>query len=142
MQEYPNHPYVAVPRGPITSLVLLVAFVVGGLFIGNFIGMGLALALLGGDLATLQGVVSGASDHPQAQNALLVYQAAAALCAFIAAPLAYLRFSEGRQLSSLSPGYPLWLAPALLTVLVVVRLHAFNALFIEWNREVGPAGLL
>jgi membrane protease YdiL (CAAX protease family) len=136
MQEYPNHPYVAVPRGPITSLVLLVTFVVGGLFIGNFIGMALALALLGGDLVTFQGVISGTADHPQAQNALLMYQAAAALCAFIAAPLAYLRFVEGRQMASLSPGYPVWLAPALLTVLLVVAFMPFNALFIEWNREV------
>jgi membrane protease YdiL (CAAX protease family) len=116
--------------------VLLVAFVVGGLFIGNFIGMGLALALLGGDLGTLQGIISGTSDQPQAQNALLVYQAAAATCAFIAAPLAYLRFSEGRSLSSLSPGYPLWLVPALLTVVVVIAFMPFNALFIEWNRNV------
>jgi membrane protease YdiL (CAAX protease family) len=136
MQEYPNYSYVAVPRGPLTSLVLLVVFVVGGLFIGNFIGMGLALALLGGDLATLQGIISGAVEHPQAQNALLVFQAAAALCAFIAAPLAYLWFVEGRQPSSLSPGYPLWLVPALLTVLLVVTFMPFNALFIEWNRNV------
>lgn len=136
MQEYPNHPSVAVPRGPFTSLMLLVVFVVGGLFIGNFIGMGLALALLGGDVATLQGIISGAVDHPQAQNALLVYQAAAATCAFIAAPLAYLWFVEGRQPSSLSPGYPLWLAPALLTVLAVIAFMPFNALFIEWNRSV------
>ncbi len=136
MQEYPNHPYVAVPRGPITSLVLLVVFVVGGLFIGNFIGMALALALLGGEVATLQGIISGAAQHPQAQNALLAYQAAAAVCAFIAAPLAYLRFVERRELSSLSPGYPLWLVPALLTVLVVIAFMPFNALFIEWNRNV------
>lgn len=136
MQEYPNHPYGAVPRGPITSLVLLVVFVVGGLLIGNFIGMGLALALLGGEVATLQGIVSGATEHPQAQNALLVYQAAAASCAFIVAPLAYLRFVEGRQVSSLNPGYPLWLVPALLTVLVVIAFMPFNALFIEWNRNV------
>jgi hypothetical protein len=116
--------------------VLLVALVVGGLFIGNFIGMALALALLGGDLSTFQGVISGTTDHPQAQNALLAYQAAAALCAFIAAPLAYLRFVEGRQVSSLSPGYPVWLVPALLTVLLVVAFMPFNALFIEWNRGI------
>jgi hypothetical protein len=137
MQEYPNDTSSVVRRGPFTSLAILVIFIVCGLFVGNFLGLAIALPILGRKLATFQAVLNGTAEHPQAQNALLIIQATAALCAFILAPLAYLRIIEGRQFVSLiRPGLPLWLTPALLTVLVVIAFMPFNAFFIEWNRNV------
>jgi membrane protease YdiL (CAAX protease family) len=102
--------------------------------------MALIYPLIGGQpsdfLATIQGVLNGTTDHPQAQNAMLTLQAVAATCAFIIAPLAYLGIVEGRSVNSLSPGLPLWLVPALLTILLVVAFMPFNAMFIEWNRNI------
>jgi membrane protease YdiL (CAAX protease family) len=140
MQEYPNDTTSAVQRGPLTSLAILFVFIVCGLFVGNFLGMAFVWLFLGGNptdfMATFQGVLNGTSDHPQAQTALLILQAVAAACAFIIAPLAYLRVVEGRTIKSLNPGVPLWLIPALLTIFLVIAFMPFNAVFIEWNRNI------
>lgn len=141
MQEYPNESFPTISRGPLTSLALLVMIVVGGLLVGNFLGLAIAVPLVGGEITTFQGILNGTIDHPQSHNLLLIIQAIAAFCAFIAAPLIYLRFVEQRSVTSLSPGSPIWLTPALLTILLVIAFMPFNAIFIEWNSHVDLPGV-
>ena len=123
-----------------TSLLLLVAFVLLGLFVGQFLGLALALPLLGFDMQRVMQVLSNPAALPEARTVLLILQAGGALFGFVLTPLVHQQFIDHTSLPQLlSTRHTEWLPLALVFGLVLAFMPV-NAAVMEWNitLDFGP----
>ncbi|MGB3852531.1 MAG: CPBP family intramembrane glutamic endopeptidase [Tunicatimonas sp.] len=123
-----------------TSLLLLVAFVFVGLFVGQFLGFLLLLPLFDLDFQRVMQAVADPAGTPNARAAVLVLQAGGALFGFVLTPLLHQYFIDRTDLPALfttqrTAGLPL----ALVGVLVLAFMPV-NSLVMEWNLNLdfGP----
>ena len=134
--------------GLLSKILILFGFFLLGGFIGQFIGL-LSVVLIVGfatqDVNQFQKSVLDFMAHPQnydgAFRAMMAMQWFSALFTFVASSWAYLRWSEKRDLNSLStnprPDYRLFLW-SIITILVGMPLLEY---IIQWNQSlVLPAG--
>ena len=135
--------------GLLSKILILFGFFLLGGFIGQFIGL-LSVVLIVGfptqDVNQFQKSVLDFMAHPQnyegAFRAMMALQWFSALFTFVASSWAFLRWSEKRDLNSLStgpsPDFRLFLW-TIITLLVGMPLMEF---IIQWNESiVFPAGL-
>ncbi|SDK83375.1 hypothetical protein SAMN05421823_103673 [Catalinimonas alkaloidigena] len=87
------------------------------------------------NLTRMGDVMTVPDEFPNARIAILLAQGVSALCIFVLAPLAYLRWQERQPLRALSPG-PLLPVGVLLAFAVTLIALPANAFFIEWNQNV------
>jgi membrane protease YdiL (CAAX protease family) len=134
--------------GLLSKILILFGFFLLGGFIGQFIGL-LSVVLIVGfptqDVNQFQKLVLDFMAHPQnydgAFRAMMAMQWFSALFTFVASSWAYLRWSEKRDLNSLStnlsPDYRIFLW-SIITILVGMPLLEY---IIQWNQSlVLPAG--
>jgi membrane protease YdiL (CAAX protease family) len=134
--------------GLLSKILILFGFFLLGGFIGQFIGL-LSVVLIVGfptqDVNQFQKSVLDFMAHPQnydgAFRAMMAMQWFSALFTFVASSWAYLRWSEKRDLNSLStnpsPDYRIFLW-SIITILVGMPLLEY---IIQWNQSlVLPAG--
>lgn len=134
--------------GLLSKILILFGFFLLGGFIGQFIGL-LSVVLIVGfptqDVNQFQKSVLDFMAHPQnydgAFRAMMAMQWFSALFTFVASSWAYLRWSEKRDLNSLSsnssPDYRVFLW-SIITILVGMPLLEY---IIQWNQSlVLPAG--
>ena len=132
----------------LSQLLILFGFFLLGGFIGQFVGL-LSVVLIVGfstqDVNQFQKSVLDFMAHPQdyegAFRAMMALQWFSALFTFVASSWAYLRWSEKRDLNSLStgpnPDYRIFLW-SIITILVGMPLMEY---IIQWNQSlVLPAG--
>ena len=124
-------------REIVISLLLLVAFVLLGLFVGQFIGALFVFVLFDFELSKVMQVLSGATvEVPQARTALLVLQAGGALLGYVVTPLVHQQLIDRTPFTSiLSTQNTTKLSLALTGLLVVACLPAIVFLA-EWNRNI------
>lgn len=136
-EDSPPNPAPPVRRqSPLYEMAMLIVLVLMGLFVGNFFGLVLALPFVDFNVNALIDVLNNLTSNPDSKNILLLMQGVSALCAFVLAPLLFIRLIARQPVSSLNATPHVWLAPALLTALLIITFMPFNALFIEWNNSV------
>ena len=123
-----------------TSLLLLVAFVFLGLFVGQLLGMALIFPLLGFDMQQVMLLLSDPTAVPMARSALLILQAGGALVGFIVAPLVHQQFIDKNSPARLLSTQHTEALPLLLVFILVVAFMPVNATIMEWNLglDFGP----
>ena len=127
-------------RGAFTSLLLLVAFVFLGLFVGQFLGLLFALPLLDFNLQRVVQAINNPAALPEARTVLLILQAGGALFGFVLTPLVHQQFIDHTSLPRLlSTRYTEWL-PVVLVFGLVLAFMPVNAAVMEWNvnLDFGP----
>ena len=123
-----------------TSLLLLVAFVFLGLFVGQFLGLALSLPLLDFDMQRVMQVIANPTALPEARTVMLILQAGGALFGFVLTPLVHQQFIDHTSLPQLlSARHTNWL-PLVLVLGLVLAFMPVNAAVMEWNinLDFGP----
>jgi membrane protease YdiL (CAAX protease family) len=133
MSNNTNHPLL---NAGWRSFFKLILFVFGGLFVGQFLGLLVALPFLNAPFMELPNMMSNPEEYPSARIVLFIIQGVTALFMFIAAPWLYLR-TEGRlTFNDLSFRNNLSFAPFLLIGVGVIVFMFVNSVFITWNMNL------
>lgn len=121
---------------PVNYILLLLGFMLGGFFVGNFFAMVLLKLIYNFSLTDLAGVVQNPSAYPQGKSAVNLFQGVSHFCAFTLAPLALL-LSVGvpfNQYLSSKSAIPASLF--LLSALIIVAVMPVNSWFIDLNANM------
>ena len=123
-----------------TSLLLLVAFVFLGLFVGQFLGFALLLPLFDLDIRQVMQAIADPASSPSARTAILVLQAGGALFGFVLTPLLHQYFIDRTALPELFDAQRTAGLPLALVGILVLAFMPVNALVMEWNLNLdfGP----
>ena len=127
-------------RSAFTSLLLLIAFVFLGLFVGQFLGMALVFPLLNFDVQQVMQVLSNPTKLPEARTALLILQTGGALFGFVLAPLVHQQFIDHASIPKLLSTRHTAVVPLALVLGLVLAFMPVIALVTEWNinLDFGP----
>jgi uncharacterized protein len=136
MDNNKNKPLLSENRNPWFSFFTLVLFVLGGLFVGQFLGLILILPLFDFDLQLATSVFEVAKERPEGRVPLLIIQACSAGLAFIVAPLIYLYTVEKKNIKIFFNNKSYNLIPILATILITVSFMVVNSVFVEWNENI------
>ncbi len=117
----------------LTSLLLLVAFVFLGLFVGQVLGFVLLLPLFDLDWQQIMQAVADPISSPNARTAMLVLQAGGALFGFVLTPLLHQYFIDRTDLPTLFDAQRITTLPLVLVGILVLAFMPVNALVMEWN---------
>ncbi len=123
-----------------TSLLLLVAFVFLGLFVGQFLGLALVFPMVDFDVQRVMQLLANPTALPEARTALLILQAGGALFGFILTPLLHQQFIDRTSLPQLLSTRTTEVLPLALVLVLVLAFMPVNAMIMEWNISVdfGP----
>lgn len=130
---------------PLSSLVILVLFLLAGLFLGNFFAFVVAYPFLG-SLEAIEALTKDPFAVEDARLPLLLMQGATAFTLFLFVPYAFQRWEKmqgadpkrwaflhgGTRLSGSSARLPMQLG---LTFLLTFLVMPLNSLFAEWNQS-------
>jgi membrane protease YdiL (CAAX protease family) len=123
----------------VSSLLMLIGFVLMGLFLGQLVGLAAALALTGFEADQAGTLLREPASVPGGWTALMLLQGGTSLGGFVLAPLLHWRFVEHRRGFD---GAALQPALLLLAGLAVVASFPLNTWVFELNRHlVLPEGL-
>lgn len=119
----------------ITNLLLFVLFIIGGLFLSQFLAIACLLPFHQWDISTLIEKINQPLGHPEMKMQMLFIQGISAFCAFILAPIAFIRWKEDEVTHFLSPNN---LQVNLLgfTFLLVIISMPFTSMVVEWNESL------
>lgn len=123
------------PR-PWLSLLLIVIHYFVGIFVGQFVGLLLAMVFFGIGPEELLTLVSNFRNNPDSKYIMFFLQGGAAIGAFVIAPLYYLRRFENKNLSAFFNKRAAHIIPVLLTVFITLFFMNVNTLLIEWNTGI------
>ena len=117
----------------LTSLLLLVAFVFLGLFVGQFLGFAILLPLFDLDLQQVMQAIADPAASPGARTAMLILQAGGALFGFVITPILHQYFIDRTALPELFDTQRTAVLPLALVGILVLAFMPVNALVMEWN---------
>lgn len=121
---------------PVNYILLLLGFMLGGFFVGNFLSMTLLHLLYGYNLRELASVVQTPEAYPQGKEAVNIFQGISHFCAFTLASLALL-FSMGQPVRNyLSPRKTIPVGLWLLAALLIIIIMPANSWIIELNTKM------
>lgn len=119
-----------------SSLLILVGFVLLGLFVGQFIAFLGMLPLFNYDFQSIAQALANPADSPHAKASFLILQAAGSLFGFILAPLLHQRVIDHTRTTPLTTQYE---TSAIILGIVFILMIAFmfaNSAIIEWNMNL------
>ena len=119
---------------PWLSLLSVILLSVGGLLVGQSIGMGLVSLVYGYGLEEI--LVGITSLTPEFKIPIYIIQGFSALFAFILAPLFYLRTIEKQNYSVLNTRKVKEAMPLITTALIAVFFIPVGFKFMEWNSQI------
>lgn len=130
------HPKAKVSSGLLLQLLILFAFVIAGLFVGQFLGVLFAIPFIGFDIDAIIGLASNPPATDKARNALLAMQLGSSLGLFVLASVTYMKWYERIEIGKLfSYRAPQTEVEKLkLVVLSVVGLLVFLP-FVAWSTQ-------
>ncbi|GGG09441.1 CPBP family intramembrane glutamic endopeptidase [Pontibacter amylolyticus] len=129
--------FISEDRHPFLVLLLLLAFMLGGYFVASFIYLALVTTVLGIEVMDLTNLLANPTEHPEAADALLLFQGLVQFCSFVLAPLLMLRLAKvniGHYLNWKKLPLPTLL---LLAGFLIIFIMPANSLIINWNAELG-----
>jgi uncharacterized protein len=127
---------------PVYYIMLLLVFILGGFFVGNFFSIVALYGLYDIGIQGLAGLVQQPENYPNGKAAVNLFQGISHFCAFTLAPVALVLslgysvrryFSENRHI-------PVILF--LLTALLIVVIMPLNSWFIDFNSKMDLPGFL
>jgi uncharacterized protein len=121
---------------PFYKILILLACIVAGFFVANFISIALINLLYGYDLLDVAAILEDPSRDPEGRNAVLLFQALTHLLGFTLAPLAFIYFSGYPLKGYLSYKAYLPLGLLLLSGLLFILIMPANSVLIEWNARM------
>ena len=119
-----------------SSLIILVGFVLLGLFVGQFVAFMGMLPLFDYDFQGIVQALGNPMGSPRAKASLLILQAASSLFGFILAPMLHQRLIDQQRSSPLTARYETQLMVLGLVFLLVVAFMLANSIIIEWNMNL------
>lgn len=126
LRERPN-------RGPVTTLLLLLAIVaVGFIFVGPLIGFFAAVPFYPGSMLEMIDALKDPTADPGLKIPLYIMQGFATLIGLIVGPTLFLAL-DSKPISLFFKNNRFEILPALITVIVVIVFMVVNSVFIEWN---------
>ncbi|WP_242921425.1 CPBP family intramembrane glutamic endopeptidase [Pontibacter liquoris] len=128
--------FISKDAHPMLVLLLLIAFMIGGIFVAYFLYSVLGEPLYGVSIFQLADTLANPTANPNAAAALMFYQGITSFFMFIVAPL-FLLLAMGYHLGP----YLSWKErPAFLLVLLsgllIILIMPFNSLVINWNAGI------
>ncbi|MEM8969584.1 MAG: CPBP family intramembrane glutamic endopeptidase, partial [Bacteroidota bacterium] len=120
----------------ISSLLILVGFVLLGLFLGQFAAIIGILPLVDYNFQNFQQVLADPTGSPQAKTILLIIQAATSIFGFIIAPLLHQQLIDQKRPSALTARYETSLVILGLVFLLMIAFMFANSVVIEWNMNL------
>lgn len=124
------------PRSPFTTLLLVLLFIAGGFFIGNFVAVVLLNQFFKISLTDMTALVQNPTAQPNGKVAVNLFQGVTHLFAFTVAPLAFLYASGQKVGAYLSPQKYVPLGLGLLSALLILFIMPANSWVINWNAHV------
>jgi len=156
-------PTVVQKTNIVSSLLILVGFVLLGLFLGQIIAFIGILPLFDYDFQNIQQALTNPMSSPQAKSALLILQAATSIFGFIIAPLLHYRLidrqllaplipyfgsarlspvqSADKEVSPLAVRFPISVAVLGVVFLLMIAFMFANSVVIEWNMNLDFSGI-
>lgn len=122
-------------RNPYKDLLILVLFVIVGMFIAQFLGLLAVLPYFDYKINLFRAAMENPTAGESIKIPMLIIQALSSLCGFILAPILFIIIYEKRNIKTLEIK-PKISFPIILTVLfLVIMAMPFNSLVIEWNQN-------
>lgn len=118
------------------SLLILVGFVLLGLFVGQLVGFMVSLLLVNFDMQRVTEMMMNPTSDPQAKILLLIMQAGGTLFGFILAPLLHLRLIDQKHKSILFHTQHLDITLLAVTFLIMMAFMIANSIVIDWNMNI------
>lgn len=122
--------------GAFASLLILVGFVLLGLFVGQLIGFMISLLLFNFDLQYVTEIMMSPASYPNAKLPLLIMQAGGTLFGFILAPLLHLKLIDQRRESGWFHSKYLDMALLAIVFLIMIAFMMANSIVIDWNMNL------
>lgn len=121
---------------PVNYIMLLLLYMLGGFFVGNFVSLVVMYFGYGIGLTELASVVQNPAAYPQGKEAVNIFQGISHLCAFTLAPLALI-LSVGFSFSAyFSPQRTVPLGLLLLSGLLIIAIMPANSWVIDVNTKM------
>lgn len=120
-------------RNPWLSLVLVMLFTIGGLFIFQIVSILLILPFLDYGLSDIGVVISNPTAYPDFKTPLLIIQGITSTGAFILTPLYYIWRFENANFEFYFNKKDISLFPLVIAAILVLVFMVVNSVFIEWN---------
>lgn len=121
---------------PISAILVVLFFMAGGFFIGNFIAIVLLKLMYNLDLTEVTRLMQDPTMKPDGKIAMNLFQGITHFFAFTAGPLAYL-YVRGRQPGNyFSPQKYVPLGLAVLSALLILFIMPANSWIINWNANI------
>jgi len=118
------------------SLLILLGFVLAGLFVGQFFAFLGLFPLFDYSLEAIQSALTNPLASPKAKAALLILQAAGTIFGFILAPLLHHRLIDRHRPTPLTIQYETSIVVLGLVFLLMVAFMFANSIVIEWNMNL------
>ena len=128
--------FISKDRHPFTALLILLLFIAGGFFVGNFVAMVLMNLLFNISLTDITRLTQDPNALPNGKLAVNLFQGVTHLFAFTVAPLVYLAFTGRSANAYLSPHKNIPLGLAILSALLILFIMPANSWLIDWNAHV------
>jgi len=116
--------------------IFLVFFIIGGLFIGQFVALMTLVVFYGFDLEQLVDILQNIPQDNQGRWITLLNLGITSIFTFFLAPLTYLKSIEKKSWQELNPKPKLLIGALFLSILITLSIMPFNALLIEWNMQL------
>jgi uncharacterized protein len=128
--------FISKDSHPINYIFLLLVYMLGGFFVGNFLSLATLQFNYGIGLQEMAAVVADPASHPQGREAVNLFQGISHLCAFTLAPLALLLSFGHTWGAYLNPVKNIPAALLLLSALLIVAIMPANSWFIDQNTHM------
>ena len=125
--------FISREQHPFAAILVLLLFIGGGFFVGNFVAVLLIKLLFKISLTDITRLTQNPNGQPNGKVAINLFQGVTHLFAFTLGPLYYLVASKQRIGSYLSPNKYVPLGLGLLSALLILFIMPANSWVINWN---------
>ena len=121
---------------PWLRLFFIILYFLAGMFIGQFLGLLLAILFSGLGYEQVLRIAENYMSEPNGKYILYSIQFGSALGGFIIAPMLYLNRYENKSITDLTNSKANHIIPLVLTVVLTFSFMIVNSLLIEWNSSI------
>ena len=121
---------------PWLRLFFIILYFLAGMFIGQFLGVLLAMLFSGLGFEQVIRLAENYMSEPNGKYILYSIQFGSALGGFIIAPILYLNRYENKGITDLTNSKANHIIPLVLTVVLTFSFMIVNSLLIEWNSSI------
>lgn len=125
--------FISKETHPVYVLLLLLAFMMGGYFVGSFLFAIIAIPAFGIGIKEMTEIATNPAAHPNGRNVMLLLQGVIQFMSFVVAPLFMLRVLKYKIDPYLNWKMPVGLGLVLLAGVLMILIMPANSVIINWN---------